>query len=410
MSRIRAEQLGKYYKHYPHASHRLWEWASGGRMTRHQSVWVLRNVSFEVEPGEAVGIVGENGAGKSTLLKLVKGTIRASAGRVETAGRIAALEIGLGFHPDFSGLDNLYTGGALIGLDGARVRALLPEIEDFAEIGAALHEPVRTYSTGMQLRLAFSLATAVRPDALLIDEALAVGDAYFQQKCMARIRGFRAQGTSLLLVSHDAGAIRSLCDRALLFEGGQVVREGSPAAVLEYYNARMAERSADYEIRQGAALAEAGSTRSGDGSATFERIELLDDRGPAGSFTVGSNMRIRLEGRAREPVESLTVGISLRDRLGNEIFGTNTHHLGGKALDLAAGGRFRAEFTLPVNLGCGHYGVTAALHSGAVHLDANYDWWDNVCVFEVLPGAEPPFVGSCHLAAEARVEHIESET
>ena len=185
-----------------------------GIRKRFGAVQANDGVDLTVAAGTVHGIVGENGAGKSTLVKLVKRTIRPTEGTVEVLGRMAALELGLGFHPDFTGRQNLFTSGALLGLGAAQIERLVPEIEDFAEIGPYLDDPVRTYSSGMQLRLAFSLATAVRPDVLLIDEALAVGDAYFQQKCMMRIRQFRKQGTTLLF---DLGVYVAVLGAVLAF-------------------------------------------------------------------------------------------------------------------------------------------------------------------------------------------------
>ncbi len=250
MQSIEVANLGKCYKHYPKPADRLWEWLTPRKRSRHAEHWVLRGLQFRVQPGEGLGIVGVNGAGKSTLLKIIRGTVRPTVGEVVLGGRLAGLELGLGFHPDFSGRQNVFTAGALLGLDAAMVERLLPNIEDFAEIGAVLDDPVRTYSAGMQLRLAFSLATAVRPDILVIDEALAVGDAYFQQKCVTRIRNFREQGTTLLLASHDATAVKTLCDRALLLDEGVLVREGDPDRVFEYYNAMIGRRTAEYQIRE----------------------------------------------------------------------------------------------------------------------------------------------------------------
>ncbi len=404
MGRIEVHGLGKYYKHYARPSARLVEWASLGRVARHARSWVLRDLSFDVEAGQAVGVVGANGAGKSTLLGLIKGTIVPSEGRVLAQGRVASLQLGLGFHPDFTGVENLFTGGALLGLEQAEVAQLRPAIEDFAEIGAAIEEPVRTYSSGMQLRLAFSLATALRPDILLIDEALSVGDAYFQSKCVSRIRAFRDEGTTLVLVSHDAAAVRTLCDRALLLEEGRLARDDSPLRVLEYYNAAAARRSLDYEIRQGGGdVAGRGSTRSGDRRAELVRVELLDAAGPAARFVVGGVLRIRLLGRARCALDAVTAGISICDRMGHEVFGTNTHHLGCDSPKLLEDQHFCADFELPAALGPGAYTVTAALHSGRIHLEGNYDWWDNVCAFEVVPGDEPAFVGTAHLPTRARL-------
>jgi len=399
--------LGKRYKIYSRPADRLLEWATLGRLNRHHENWVLRGVQFEIKAGEAVAFIGANGAGKSTLLRLIAGTTQPSEGFVETSGRVAALELGLGFHPDFTGRENAYAAGELIGLRRAEIESLMPSIEDFAEIGEAISEPVRTYSSGMQLRLAFSVATAVRPEILIVDEVLAVGDAYFQHKCISRIRRFREEGATLLFVSHDAAAVTSLCDRAFLLDEGLLVREGAASAVLDYYNAMIARMEADYEIRQGEALGDGSTTtRSGTGAARIEAIELLDAAGPSRAFRVGEEMRVLVRGSSRDEIQDLTVGLSIRDRIGNEVFGTNSYHLGQPRLWVPKGGAFSAEFRLPANLGVGNYNVTVALHAGAEHVEGNYDWWDRAQVFQVVPHDGPLFVGCAYLPASVKLEGV----
>ncbi|HNX72479.1 ABC transporter ATP-binding protein, partial [Rivihabitans pingtungensis] len=202
MGAIQVTGLGKAYRQYASRWGRLAEWLLPGARPRHQEKWVLHDISFAVAPGEAVGIVGINGAGKSTLLKLITGTSQPTRGTVSLQGRVAALlELGMGFHPDFTGRQNAYTAGQLIGLSAEDIHALMPEIEAFAEIGDYIDMPVRVYSSGMQMRLAFSVATCKRPDILIVDEALSVGDAYFQHKSFNRISEFAKQGTTLLIVS-----------------------------------------------------------------------------------------------------------------------------------------------------------------------------------------------------------------
>ena len=404
MARIEMRAVGKRYKHYARPSDRLGEWLSLGRWKRHEDAWVLRGISLEVEPGEAVAIIGANGAGKSTLLKIVAGTTLPSEGEVVAHGRVAALELGLGFHPDFTGRANALTAGELFGLRRAEIEGHLPAIEDFAGIGAAIDEPVRTYSSGMMLRLAFSVATVVRPEILIVDEVLAVGDAYFKHKCMGRIREFRDQGTTLLFASHDPAAVRTLCDRAVLLDAGLLVREGGSADVLDYYNALIARMHEEDEIQQAESNAGArGQTRSGSGDAVIEEVELFEGGRPVRALPVGAELAIRIRGRARRDLEDLTAGISIRDRLGNEIFGTNTHHLGLEC-EVPAQGGFEVAFHLAANLGVGNYGLTVALHAGAVHVEGSYDWWENALVFQVVPGGERPFVGAIHLPARASFE------
>jgi len=392
--------LGKAYKRYAHKTGRLAEWLGLG--IHHEKNWVLRDVSFEVAAGDAVGIVGSNGAGKSTLLKLVSGTTRPTAGSFEVGGRIAALlELGIGFHPEFTGRQNVYMAAHILGLSGERIRALMDAIVDFAEIGDYIDQPVRTYSSGMQMRLAFSVATAVRPDILIVDEALSVGDTYFQHKSFDRIRSFRNEGTTLLFVSHSAAAVKTLCNRALLLDHGSLLRDDTPEAVLEYYNGLIAARRADYEIRQH----EAGgrvTTRSGSSEAVIESVELLS--GGVSSRAIGSGqaatIRVRLS--ARTPLPELTVGVLIRDRLGNDVFGTNTFHLGMSHAALNAGEEVAVDFVFPeMALGAGSYSITAALHSRDTHLALNYDWWDRSLVFQVVAGPGPVAVGVCRLPVSA---------
>jgi lipopolysaccharide transport system ATP-binding protein len=222
MSAITVSAVGKAYKQYTGRWSRIVEWLSPTWLIklspqRHTLRWALKDISFSVQPGEAVGIVGVNGAGKSTLLKMITGTTHPTTGTVHLAGNVAALlELGMGFHLDFTGRQNAVMAAQLLGLERDEIEKLMPEIEAFAEIGEYIDQPMRVYSSGMQMRLAFSVATARRPDILIVDEALSVGDAYFQHKSFERIRQLGREGTTLLIVSHDKGSIQGLCSRALL--------------------------------------------------------------------------------------------------------------------------------------------------------------------------------------------------
>src|SRR5690554_2159657 len=227
MTAIRVRGLGKAYKQYPGRWARLAEWVLPGNRPRHHLHWVLQDISFDVPRGKAVAILGANGAGKSTLLKLITGTTHPTIGDIEVDGRIAALlELGMGFHPDFTGRQNLFMAGQLQGLTAPQIEQALPEIEQFAAIGDYIDQPVRVYSSGMQVRLAFALATAVRPEILIVDEALSVGDAAFQRKCFRRINEFLEQGTTLLFVTHDLDAVKKLCSHAIFLQHGRIAAQG----------------------------------------------------------------------------------------------------------------------------------------------------------------------------------------
>lgn len=406
MGTIRVRNLGKAYKRYEKRVHRLAEWLTA--QVHHTPCWVLRGLSFEVAAGEAVALIGHNGAGKSTALKLITGTTSSTEGTVECSGRIAALlELGIGFQPVFTGRQNVFISGQLMGLDNATITRLMPDIEAFAEIGDYMDQPVRTYSSGMQVRLAFSVATAVRPDILIVDEALSVGDSYFQHKSFARIRQFRDEGTTLLFVSHSAAAVKTLCDRAILLDDGVMIKDGTPDEVLDYYNAVVAKRQADYEIRAAQALVgKKVVTRSGDGRASIGTVELLDEHdAPAVAFRATRPMKIRIPVHLLQDIDDLTVGILLRDRLGNDMYGTNTFHLKVKPnAPLVAGADFVCEFDIAaLQLGQGHYHLTVALHSHDSHVENNYDWWDNTAVFQVVPADGPLSIGCCHMVVSGRL-------
>src|SRR5262249_7355311 len=251
-------------------------------------------------------------------------------GAVLLHGRPAALlELGLGFHFDFTGRQNAIMAGQLMGLSTAQVMSLMPDIEEFAEIGEYIDQPIRTYSTGMAVRLAFAVATAARPDVLIVDETLSVGDAYFQHKCIRRIKEFQAAGTTILFVSHDPTVVKTLCGRALLLEGGRVIQDGAPDRVLDYYNAMIAKREANQEILQAEISADRTTTRSGTFEARIDDIDLLDaEERPARAFSVGDRARIRARVQFAAAVVAPTVGILIRDRVGNDVFGTNSFYVG----------------------------------------------------------------------------------
>ena len=360
MNRITVQGLGKKYKHFASRWGRLAEALSGGSWERHQPHWVLREISFRVEAGESLGIVGQNGAGKSTLLKILTGTTKPTEGTVHCNGRVAAmLELGMGFRPEFTGYQNAVMGCQMLGFSGGEITSMLPGIIEFSELADYIDEPIRTYSSGMQMRLAFSVATAKRPEILIVDEALSVGDTYFQHKSMRRIRSFREQGTTLLFVSHDPAAVKTLCDRAILLDEGILVRDGGPEAVLDYYNAIIAKETKDQEIREAEGLLGRVAVRSGSGDARIVSVEMTGKEGkPARAFRVGETAEITCSLKFNTRVEDPTVGLLIRDRLGNNVFGTNTHHLQQEWPVAASGSALEVRFSLTLNLGPGHYSLT----------------------------------------------------
>ena len=392
MGKLVVSHVGKAYKRYAGKWARMLEWLTG--KTRHDKTWVLRDINFTINPGEAVGIVGVNGAGKSTLHKIITGTTQPTSGSVHTEGRVAALlELGMGFHPDFTGRQNVFMAGQLLGLHSDEIAACMPAIEAFAEIGDYIDRPVRTYSSGMQMRLAFSVATAVRPAVLIVDEALSVGDAYFQHKSFSKIREFREQGTTLLIVSHDRSAIQSLCDRAILLERGFVIKDGPPEEVMDFYNALIAEReNATVEVKRlddGRA-----QTTSGTGEARVASIELRNEKGETVEYVnVGEPVRLEVKIRLHADLPELVFGYMIKDRLGQSVFGTNTHHLKVKMAQLKKDELLTLVFSFPANIGLGSYSVSTALHVTDTHLATNYEWRDQALMFNVVNVNRDQFVG-----------------
>jgi lipopolysaccharide transport system ATP-binding protein len=392
--------LGKAYRDYGSEWRRVVSWF-GVSIAPRKVHWVLRHVSFKLAPGEAVGIIGQNGAGKSTLLKLITGTIRPTEGNVEVNGRIAAiLELGLGFNPEFTGRQNVYHAAGLMGFSRTQIDYAMPAIEDFTEIGEYFDQPIRMYSSGMQVRLAFSAITAYRPEILIIDEALTVGDAYFQHKCAERIRGFVAQGTSLLFVSHDLGTVKKLCVKALLLEGGTLAMEGSPDQVVDYYNAMLSKKEEEcFGIEQKRLKDGWLRTRSGTSEACVLSIQLVDavTGEKIALARVGNRVRLQVNIEVRADIPRLVLGVMLRDRTGHVIWGTNTWHTGQMIEGVSAGERIRFEIEFPMLLGPGSYSVSPALTSTDTHLIDNYEWIDNFFVFEVVNTDRPYFIGSTWL-------------
>jgi lipopolysaccharide transport system ATP-binding protein len=336
---------------------------------------------------------------------MITGTTHPTAGTVHLSGRVAALlELGLGFHPDFTGRQNAVMAAQLLGLAPADIENLLPEIEAFAEIGEYIDLPVRTYSSGMQMRLAFSVATALRPDVLIVDEALSVGDTYFQHKSFARIRAFREQGTTLLFVSHDKSAIQTLCDEAILLHEGRMALHGEPEAVMDYYNALIAEKENSKVMQQQADDGRV-QTVSGSGEVAFARIVLQDESGESvETVTTGEALVLEVNLDVREAVDSLVVGYMIKDRLGQPVFGTNTYHLKQTQGALAAGDGVTVRFSFPAHLGEGSYSIAVAAHDSETHITHNYEWRDLAVVFKVMNTRLPKFVGTTWLPTEVDIE------
>src|SRR5215813_1013277 len=295
---LRVDNVSKQYRIYEHPGDRLKESLTRGHWKWHREFWALRNVSFEIEAGTTTGIVGPNGSGKSTLLQIITGTLEPTHGSVWYEGRIAALlELGAGFNPEFTGVENVFMNAALMGFSRKETEELLPNIERFAEIGDFIHQPVKSYSSGMYVRLAFATAISTDPQILIIDEALSVGDALFQHHCLRRIKQMQESGTTILFVSHDPSAVKALCSRTILLNNGRIDSDGKPSEVLNRYQGLIMEREEAYDAEASDALPAAATGdgqladvigeanaslrytyRHGDRSAKILNAELLNDK------------------------------------------------------------------------------------------------------------------------------------
>jgi lipopolysaccharide transport system ATP-binding protein len=367
----------------------------------------LTDVSFTVSRGETVGIIGRNGAGKSTLLQIICGTLSPSSGSVASQGRIAALlELGAGFNPEFSGRENVYLNATLLGLSKDEISKRMPQIEAFAEIGDFINQPVKTYSSGMAVRLAFSVIAHVDADILIIDEALAVGDALFVQKCMRFLRAFAGRGT-LLFVSHDTAAVLSLCDRAVWLDRGTVAMDGVPKTVSEAYMARIQldaqgddpsrARIADTPVAEdpppaasasaeAATLAAQGSS-FGAGGARVETVELMTKAGRAiSTIEGGENVRLRLCAAVLSAMDSPILGFYVRDRLGQNLFGENTFvEDQAQRVSGQPGALLTAdfEFTMPL-LQRGDYSICVAVADGTPLVHVQHHWINDALIFRSI--------------------------
>ena len=403
---LEVKNISKSYRTYSSELMRILSWF-GFKRKIVEETYTLQNINFSISSGEAIGVVGQNGAGKSTLLKIITGTLCPTTGSIKVNGKIAAiLELGMGFHSDLTGRQNVYHSAGLMGYTSEQIDAVINEIEEFAEIGEYFDQAVRTYSSGMQMRVAFATVTAYRPEILIVDEALSVGDSYFQHKSFERIRQFQKEGTTLLIVSHDRGAIQAICDRALLLEKGQIIKDGFPEEVMDFYNAIIADRE-NNNIEQ--IKLENGKTQtvSGTGEAKVEYIGLFNSKGEKVEYIgVGEELELQVKVKIYENISSLVLGYIIKDRLGQDIYGTNTHHLNEIIKNAKKDEMIIFSFKFNANLGVGSFSITVALHAHDTHIGGNYEWKDQSYVFNVANISKNKFVGLSWIEPKLGVSYV----
>jgi lipopolysaccharide transport system ATP-binding protein len=418
---IRVESVSKQYRIYKRPVDRLKESLTRGRWKTHREFWALSNISFEVEAGTTTGIIGPNGSGKSTLLQIITGTLEPTHGTVWHDGRIAALlELGAGFNPEFTGIENIFMNSALMGLSKSETERLLPEITSFAEIGDFIDQPLKTYSSGMYVRLAFATAIASSPNILIIDEALSVGDAVFQHRCTHRIKEMQENGTTILFVSHDPGAIRALCSRAILLNNGQMAADGAPADVLDRYQKVIMDREAAYAEGQLAMRRERlpavavedleratpqFTYRHGNGNAEIVAVELLNGARRAVKLVeTGEPVHVRVRAVFHEDIDDPVYGFIIRNRHGIHLYGTNSQVQGLRGGRVKRGDTVEATFSFNSWLAPDLYSVSIAVHSPTA---VSFDWMDGALFFRVF--SEIPIEGVANLNATVTTELIAPE-
>jgi ABC-type polysaccharide/polyol phosphate transport system ATPase subunit len=413
--------VSKSYSIYDSPGDRLKELLTLNRLRRHRDFWALRDVNLNIQRGETFCVIGENGSGKSTLLQLIAGILQPTSGTVDVQGRVAALlELGSGFNPEFSGRDNVYLNGAILGLSSAEMDDRYQHIIQFAEIGDFIHQPVKTYSSGMVVRLAFAVAIHVDPEILLVDEALAVGDIYFRQRCMRKVHELRAQGVTIIFVSHAIGDVKAVGDRTLWLDQGEIRELGDTDMVVTRYLAAMSKKDSAYLQLQPkggealrTALAEARHVatsipnidhRHGDGRAEIIGIEVLNSDGESiVLLQPNSHVTVRISARARGELSLPNIGFMLRNHLGIDFAGTNTLREGVNLPPMVPGDIFTVDFTLAIpQLYPAHFSFSPAIADGTLHSYTMCDWIDNALTLQMGHG-EGQVYGYLHLPCKVEV-------
>jgi len=388
---LQVDNVSKEFKLYNRPWHRLKELVL--RRSYHRRHKALDGISFNVASGETLGILGRNGAGKSTLLKILNGVLLPDSGTISISGRVTGLlELGTGFDPNLSGAQNIVSNGLLLGMTRLQIEERREAIIAFSELGQFINEPIRTYSSGMAMRLAFSIAIHADPEIFLIDEALSVGDGHFQQKCMRRIKEFRAKGGSIIFVSHDLNAVKMICDRAIVLSEGHIVADAVPEDAVNLYNQLLAGDDEKYDEKL------ADTDGYGTREATVEEISLTGEGSGSSILASGDIANLDLNICAARDIDDLAIGLMIRDRFGQDIFGTNSHYL-GLPIRMQAGERRQFRYRFPMRLAPGKYTLTLALHQGADHTVNCYHWRDNAVSFEVAGIRGTFFGGVCDLSA-----------
>ena len=393
---ISLRNVSKCYKRYSHPVDRLKELLFPGK-SRAEDFWALRDINLEITKGETLGIIGQNGSGKSTLLQIIAGTLTPTTGKVGVNGRVSALlELGSGFNPEFTGKQNVFFNGQILGLTREEITDKFDKIAAFADIGDFLDQPIKTYSSGMIVRLAFAVVANTDPQVLIVDEALAVGDAKFQARCMKRIRQLKEQGVTILFVSHDSSSVKILCQRVALMSCGKILEVGNPKDVVNHYIALLSSEpnsngiashlhanTRDLNFPSQSPKEITKIHRHGNQFAVLNYVKLTNIEGQAiypEKLETGSVFKIVIGLEAKSNLSDLVIGFSIRNLMGLVVYGTNTYLMNFQLPQLSSGQQIIVEFRLPCYFNKGIYTLTVGIHSEE---GISYDWMDDVIIFEV---------------------------
>lgn len=389
---LEVKNVSKIYKKYNNNFDRLKEIFL--KKIYHKEFVANQDISFSLYEGETLGIIGVNGAGKSTILKIIAGVINPTSGEILRHGRVTALlELGTGFNDEMNGYDNIYLNGSLIGMSKEEIHQKKEEIIAFSELGEYIYEPIKTYSSGMKMRLAFSIAIFSEPKILIVDEALSVGDAHFQQKCTVALKQRKEQNMSIIYVSHDLNSLKLLCNRVVLLSQGKVYKAGAPEDIINSYNFLISKLNDEENVML---VKEDNPNSYGTFDIEIINVAVKGEKSKSNIIPSGQKTNIEIEIQSKKAFENVTVGVLIKDKFGQDIYGTNTFYHDIK-LSTKENQKYICNFDMNLNIGAGQYTVTTAIHLDKNHLEECYHWLDNAADFEIAGIEGQSFIGLCKL-------------
>jgi len=401
---LEVKNVSKIYKMYDNNFDRLKEVFT--KKVYHKEFIANKNISFDLFEGETLGIIGVNGAGKSTILKQIAGVVEPTSGEIIRHGRVTALlELGTGFNDQMTGRQNILLNGTLIGMTHKECREKEQEIIDFSELGDYIDEPIMSYSSGMKMRLAFSIAIYSKPQILMVDEALSVGDAHFAAKCTQALRERKKEHMSIIYVSHDLNSLKLLCNRVLLLNHGELIDAGEPEDVVNHYNLLIAKLNE----REALSTEKSAKKYYGEFDVKINTVSIEGEKSKSNIISSGEKATLRVTLKSKKDLKDMTIGILIRDRFGQDIFGTNTFFQEMK-IDFEKEKKYVCTFVFDLNIGKGKYTVTAAVHTNESHIEHCSHWLDKATDFEIAGNYGSDFIGLCKLYPSISFKETENAT